>query len=123
MQEYPNALLKRSKAELQAEAETLHAALNIPGEGRNRLADMDKSQLIQVVCVMKAIQEGRVSTQPVTMPASATLAPTDAPAWLGTLLASMDKRAADADKRAADQEKRMVARINALRPTTAAGTA
>ena len=60
MLETPNSLLKRTKADLQAEAETLHAALGMPAEESNRFADMDKSQLLQEVIVMKAIQDGCV---------------------------------------------------------------
>ena len=47
-----SSLLKRIKTELQAEAENLHATLGMPAQERNRFADMDKSQLIEEVCVM-----------------------------------------------------------------------
>ena len=60
MLETPNSRLKRTKADLQAEAETLHAALGMPAEESNRFADMDKSQLLKEVIVMKAIQDGHV---------------------------------------------------------------
>ena len=82
--------------------------MNLPAQERTRFADMDKSQLLAEVCVMRAMKEGRVAAPaaPTTPPAAST----DPPAWLGTLLTSMDKRTQDSlaamEKRAQDSEKR-----------------